>query len=812
MSIWRVVITCSCLALLALTGTAAGATRPPAFRPAGISVADSAVEAATAAAEQRPALVDGTPASQLDPAGAERGLNGVTFVHFDQSVAGIPVLGGGATVAVDAKRRVVAATSSVAAATPPAIGPVVSSADARQLAIAAVGDAGVGPLVVDDPSLVIYDGRLIGQPGTQGAVLAWKVGVQRGAALSEDVIVDAATGAIANRISRIEQVTAGVCDAAGTAGSDPCVEADWITDPPSSGIDDVRYAYANANATVAFYAALGRDSIDGNGMDVVSTVRFSPTAGNAMWFRPADGSLPGQMYYGTGLAFGLDVVAHELTHGVTDYTSGLIYSYESGAINEAMSDVMGELTEISTQGSSSADWELGEDVANLLPHPCSVDGDLMLRDMRNPPACDDPDRRGSPLYLTGAADSGGVHTNSGVMNKAAYLIAEGGSFNGATITGIGRGKSARLWYQTELILNPATTFAQLADGLDRACTTLIGSYGFVTADCAQVAAVEDATQLRLEQRSYTVPATCAASQTASDVRVDGFDNGLAGWTAAVTPATRQVWFASGQSAGDGIPTTWPSTSSRNIRGVEPAVAADATLTMDTGVALPANAVLRVVHRYDFEKYDLPEGFDGGMIEYSADGGAWTDISELPVVNGYDGTIATASQSDNVFPNRSAFIGTSEGSVTTQVDLSSLAGHVVRFRFRIGTDTGNGGANTAWGGWFIDEVRVAACADATVAVAATTTPSASTVVRTPPTTGRWTVDPKRDAVRVELPVKTGTTYAIRAVRGSTTRKGTCSKVAGVVVCSVRAPTGTWRVLITSRKGGTTKAVVSRKVKT
>ena len=799
--------------LFAFAGPATAATHPPSFRPGGVTASDSPLEVATAAIEQRPDLVDGASASQLDPAGAERGLNGVTFVHLEQSVAGVPVFGGGVTVAVDARRRVVGTTSSVVDATPPAIGPSISSAMARQLAIGAVGEEGGAELAVDDPSLVVYDGRLFGQPGAQGAMLAWKVGVRRGLALSEDVFLDAATGAVVNRISRIEQATAGVCDAANTTGSDPCLVANWVASPATSPVDDVRDAFAHANSTIAFYAALGRDSIDGNGMDVVSTVRFSGIGANAMWSRP-DSSVPGQMYYGTGLAAGLDVVAHELTHGVTDYTSALIYSYESGAINEAMSDVMGELTEISTQGSSAEDWQIGEDVAHLLPHPCSVGGYLMLRDMQNPPACDHPDRRGSPLYATGTADSGGVHKNSGVMNKAAYLIADGGTFNGVTVTGIGRAKSARLWYQTELILNPATTFAQLADGLDRACTTLIGSYGFVAADCAQVSAAGSATQLRLVQRSFDVPATCSATQSASDLRVDGFDNGLSGWTAATTPTAGQVWYASSQSAGDGIPTGWPSATSRNIRGVEPVAAVDSTLATDAAVSLPAQAVLRVVHRYDFEKYDYAVGFDGGMIEYSADGAAWTDVSGLPVVNGYDGTLANALQSDNVLPGRSAFIGSSEGAVTTQVDLSALAGRSVRFRFRMATDTGNG--DHVWGGWFIDEVRVTGCADpdVTPSVVASTTPAASptSTTKTPPATGLWTVNTTSNVVRALFVYKRGTTYAIKAVKGSTTRKGTCTRVGATIRCTVKAPNGRWKITVTPKVNGKTGKAISRIVKT
>src|SRR5574341_2111538 len=106
--------------------------------------------------------------------------------------------------------------------------------------------------------------------------------------------------------------------------------------------------------------------------------------------------------------------------------------------------------------------------------------------MSNPPAFGvpgDPDRMGSPLYHCGADDfgsddMGGVHSNSGVGNKAAYLIAAGGSFNGYIVTPLGNLKTAKIYYQAQTnMLTSASDYQDLYDDLRQACTNLIGTAG-----------------------------------------------------------------------------------------------------------------------------------------------------------------------------------------------------------------------------------------------------------------------------------------------------------------------------------------------
>ena len=128
--------------------------------------------------------------------------------------------------------------------------------------------------------------------------------------------------------------------------------------------------------------------------------------------------------------------------------------------------------------------------------------------MANPPAYGDPDRMTSPYYATGIWDNGGVHTNSGVANKAAYLIADGGSFNGRTVAAVGRSKSAALWYQAGLTLRMSSDYSDLADALEQTCDGFasIGYRSFTATDCVQVRSAVLATEMRTDPLS--VPAAC----------------------------------------------------------------------------------------------------------------------------------------------------------------------------------------------------------------------------------------------------------------------------------------------------------------
>ena len=209
------------------------------------------------------------------------------------------------------------------------------------------------------------------------------------------------------------------------------------------------------------------------------------------------------MVYGDGFAAADDVVGHELTHGVTEFSSHLFYYFQSGAINESLSDVFGEFVDLTNgagNDTAGVKWQLGEDL------PSSIGAIRNMKTRRNPTRpCRraDPDRMTSPNYTIdqNEGDDGGVHTNSGVNNKAAYLITDGtagepgGTFNGRTITGLGITKAARIYYEVETaFLTSGSDYADLGSALPQACDNLVGTVGITAADCTQVRGAVAATR------------------------------------------------------------------------------------------------------------------------------------------------------------------------------------------------------------------------------------------------------------------------------------------------------------------------------
>ncbi|WP_052358500.1 protealysin inhibitor emfourin [Terrabacter tumescens] len=200
----------------------------------------------------------------------------------------------------------------------------------------------------------------------------------------------------------------------------------------------VNEAYDGLGATWDLWStAYSRDSLDGKGMPLLATVHYGRNYDNAFW----DGS---QMVFGDGdgvvferFTRSVDVIGHELAHGVTEHTAGLLYQGQSGALNESVSDVFGVLVKQKALGQSAAeaDWLVGADLLNP-----SVEG-RALRDMRNPgTAYDDPRLGTDPQpadmahYVDTQDDNGGVHINSGIPNRAFVLAAEaigGNAWEGA---------------------------------------------------------------------------------------------------------------------------------------------------------------------------------------------------------------------------------------------------------------------------------------------------------------------------------------------------------------------------------------------
>ena len=230
---------------------------------------------------------------------------------------------------------------------------------------------------------------------------------------------------------------------------------------PESGDPSVDEAAAGISGALALYAEVyDRDSFDGAGAPVVLTVHYGQDYANAFW----DGT---QLVFGDGdgEVFGRftrspDVLAHELTHAVTERTAGLVYEGQSGALNESVSDVFAVCAEQRLQGQTAAeaDWLIGSEL--FLPG-VQARG---LRDMAAPgTAYDDPRLGQDPQpadmagYVETPDDNGGVHVNSGIPNRAFQLAAT--AIGGTSWEGAGR-----VWYAalTGDLVSERTDFAGFA--------------------------------------------------------------------------------------------------------------------------------------------------------------------------------------------------------------------------------------------------------------------------------------------------------------------------------------------------------------
>lgn len=191
-----------------------------------------------------------------------------------------------------------------------------------------------------------------------------------------------------------------------------------------------------------FWNVHARNSIDGSGFKLKSYVHYDNNYVNAFW----NGS---QMTYGDGNGTTtsplttMAIAAHEISHGLTSNTANLVYSYESGALNESFSDIFGVAIDYWARP-TQANWLMGDEIY--------ISGGSYFRSMSNPNARNDPDTYLGTHWYTGTGDNGGVHTNSGVQNFWFYLLVNGGTGtndlgNAYTVNALGFDTAARIAFR-----------------------------------------------------------------------------------------------------------------------------------------------------------------------------------------------------------------------------------------------------------------------------------------------------------------------------------------------------------------------------
>lgn len=256
---------------------------------------------------------------------------------------------------------------------------------------------------------------------------------------------------------------------------------------PLSGDSDADKAYDFFGEIYNFYAGnFQRDSYDARGAILKGYVHARVRCPNAAW----DGQ---SMQFCDGMVT-KDITAHELTHAVTNFTANLEYQYQSGALNESISDIFGYAVD-------NDDWGMGDG---------SVLG--VIRYLDDPPKRGQPDRLFASNYYCSSGDYGGVHANSGVMNKAFYLMTAGGNFNGCLVNGVGEQRAeAIVYYALVNKLQPTSNFRAMYNSLIESCDQLYSSDASV---CDNVKSALQSTEMDQQPAGQQTGARCGGKQAA----------------------------------------------------------------------------------------------------------------------------------------------------------------------------------------------------------------------------------------------------------------------------------------------------------
>ena len=795
---------------------------------------------------------------------------------YDQVHRGVPVFGGRLAIHFDAAGELIGANGSILPdLSVPTLLPTIGETEARGLAASIVAkrhEIDPGLLTIPSVELVVFhDGAVWGRSGE--ARLAWNVELVSEGAVAEQLFIDAGDGRLLGRIDRIENITRRIYE--NTQNNLVWEEGDPL---PYSGSGPLRDEEINNLITVAeqtyntFLNISGGTFLSWTGDDGVMRSTYD---------RNGD-SCPNAYFNGSSTTFCVgtatdDIVAHEWAHGYTRSTHGLVYQWQSGALNESYSDIFGEVVDllydsgtddpsgIRESGTCSAATTMAETElvvvepasiagplnvrgAKFTPSPpwavsglveladdgtgngndacdelvgftpgkialitmanCSErfltpvsnaeaagaigaivvnpindavttmtgsgrldipsvfigrsDGDMLrdainegltvsmraggdgslrwlvgedsssfggaIRDMWNPECLTDPGRVFSDRYYCGSGDNGGVHTNSGVPNRAFALLVDGGSANGVEVPASGMTRAAHIYWRAMSVYQvPLSDFLDHANLLATSCQDLVGaalpdlltgatSPQVITAEtCAAVEAAMTATEMRQwpsQCRFDTILSRPAPIQPAAlDVFSESFDAPPTDWTLSNEGVHAEyrprnwVWVESVPGSGDGG--AFYAEDSPILGNCQ--VGSDdqsGVVHLDSpSIDLPLGTRPVVL----FDHYvATEEPVDGGNLKISVNGGPFEVVpSEAFLFNPYNDELRQAQWNDNPMAGEEAFVGTDSTTYRgswgqSQVDLSTIAsgGDSIVLRFDFGTD-GCAGQD----GWYIDNVRL-----------------------------------------------------------------------------------------------------------
>jgi Zn-dependent metalloprotease len=696
----------------------------------GMNAAERALAARRSESEPAPAELRG--ASELRVKRVETGPGGASHVRLDQFYRGLPVFGAEVVVHVN-RLGTTAVNGAFVPSVSVAVSPAVPAADAGRIALRSVSKTIPGiPLEVASSTIQVYRTGLL-ERYVGRSVLAWAVEVA-GKGVREQVWVDATLGAVFNRIS-LNHEALDRCVYSPTFDPDnPDLFVVRREGDPPTHVPPFDNLYDFSGMVYDLFSkAFGRDSYDGLGHKMRTVYLVNDACPNAYWDGQATNYCPG---------FDVDdVVAHEWGHAYTEYTHGLIYQWQPGALNESYSDIWGEIVDLTNNwdGLAGGDntqpypngvrWVVGEDLTE------PVGDALKLRDMWNPERRGLPAKVSSAFYVCGTGDGGGVHSNSSVPNHAFAMLVDGKTFNGHTVTGIGMDKAARIYYDAMVnYQTPTTTFPEHAQALQAACGNLVGvnvnglttglpiSSPIAAGDCTQVGEAIAAVEMGNEPvqcgfKPLLAPGAPPACGGGTVVFAEDWEAGLTGWTpnsAGTVPAdwpgynwaavgslpggrAGQAAFAINENTG-----SCASGSGENVAGKFSIDSPAITIPSITFASGDPSFKLRFDHWVETEA-----GFDGGNLKISVNAGPWQLVPQASY--GFNAPNATLA-AGNPNSGQRAWSGTDGGKLTgswgtTIADLTSLvdAGDSVVLRLEFGQDCQDGRT-----GWYVDDLSLTAC--------------------------------------------------------------------------------------------------------
>ncbi|MHC1754042.1 MAG: M4 family metallopeptidase [Methanosarcina sp.] len=411
---------------------------------------------------------------QLEVSALETDNKGFHHVSFYQILNGLPVFEGSVQVHINSRGEVVAYKDYRVTDIGISLEPEIKEQSAVEIALKDIGTK--VNVEKTEAKLLLYRDQ------KKQLHLAWEVELLVAGELgARYYFIDAHTGQLLYKFAQIRNL---LFRKTYTAHNEAVLPGELLLEDEQTTSDEVALsAHEKVALAYEYYRDLfGRDSFDGEGAKLVSTVHFRQNYNNASW-----SDYYKQLIFGDGdgfrwkpLAFVLDIVAHEFTHAVSSHTARFVYSEEAGALDESFADVFAVLI---SNGDPIMDWEIGEGV-----YTPNYTGDA-LRDLSTPSKYGQPDHMDNFIHLDPGElpdpdknDNGYLHYNSGIPNKVAHLIIEGGTHYGIPVEGISRQKAEQIYYLAlSAYLNSSTpsrwTFEQARYALLNACRQLYGDQG-----------------------------------------------------------------------------------------------------------------------------------------------------------------------------------------------------------------------------------------------------------------------------------------------------------------------------------------------